>query len=270
MGILDELKQEALRRRTGEHPVLTEEPREGLWSERLGPAVQRLYEFLKQLSGHLNELKKRIPVTYNLPGYGDVAAHIEPPYTLRATPGTDNVEIQLECFAQVLPEECPVLETEGVVRTQALNQVFVKHRLSGLTDTKKNAAGEVVAGRFQARGRIPLTLQIEAGQALGVAKLTLTNFYGFATTQRSFRHHQLTPELFDALGRYLTHVDASFAREDVDEDVRRTLAAKVQREQTKRRIEQELAEQAVEDEARVRALMSGGALSQLLSKLLRR
>lgn len=270
MGILDELKQEAERRRTGEHPAMPEEPKEGLWTERLGPKVKDLYEFLKQLSAHLNQLKKRIRVSYSLPGYGDVAAMIEPPFSIRATPGSDSVEIQLDCAAVVLGEECPVLETEGVVRTQALQQVFVKHRLSGLQEAKKNANGEVVAGRFQARGRIPLTLIIEAGQTLGVARITLTNFYGFATTVRSFRHPQLTPELFDALGRYITHDDASFGRESVDDEVRRTLAAKVQREQAKRRIEQDLAEQAIEDEARVRGLMSGGRVLQSLRKLIGR
>ncbi|MBE5314473.1 MAG: hypothetical protein H4O13_03635 [Xanthomonadales bacterium] len=270
MGILDELKQEAERRRTGEQAVLHEEPKEGLWTERLGPKVQNLYEFLKQISTHLNELKKRIRVVYSLPGYGDVVAQAEPPYTLRATPGTDSVEIQFECFATVLSEECPVLETEGLVRTQAVSQIFSKHRLSGLQESRKNANGEVVAGRFQARGRIPLTLTIEAGQALGVARISLTNFYGFATTVRSFRHTQLTAELFDSLGRYLTHDDASFGRESVDEDVRRTLAAKVQREQAKRRIEQDLGEQALADEARVRELMAGNRLVQMVQKLMGR
>lgn len=270
MGILDELKQEAERRRTGEHAVLQDEPKEGLWTERLGPKVQGLYEFLKQLATHLNELKKRIRVVYNLPGYGDVAAQIEPPYSIRATPGSDNVEIVFDCFAQVMFEECPVLETEGLTRTQAVNQVFAKHRLSGLQESRKNANGEIVAGRFQARGRIPLTLTVEAGQTLGVARVTLTNFYGFATTIRSFRHPQLNTELFDSLGRYITHDDASFGRESVDEDVRRTLAAKVQREQAKRRIEQDLAEQAIEDEDRVRELMAGGRLVQMVQKLMGR
>jgi hypothetical protein len=270
MGILDELKQEAERRRTGEHSALPEEPKEGLWSERLGPATQRLYEFLKQLSTHLNTLKKRIRVTYNLPGYGDVVAYIEPPYTLKATPGSDSVEITLDCAATVAAEECPVLETEGLMRTQALTQVFTKHRLSGLQEAKKNPNGEVVAGRFQARGRISLNLTVEAGQALGVARFTLTHFYGFATTLRSFRHAQLTDELFESLGRYLTHDDASFAREDVDDDVRRTLAAKVQREAAKRRIEQDLIDQAIDDEARVRELMSGGWMLQRVQKLFAR
>jgi hypothetical protein len=267
MGILDELKQEAERRRTGEHPTLQDEPKEGLWTERLGPKVQNLYEFLKQLATHLNELKKRIRVVYSLPGYGDVIAQVEPPYSIRANPATDSVEIVFDCFAQVASEECPVLETEGLVRTQAVNQIFVKHRLSGLQESRKNANGEVVAGRFQARGRIPLTLTVEAGQGLGVARITLTNFYGFATTVRSFRHGQLTSELFDSLGRYITHEDASFGRESVDEDVRRSLAAKVQREQAKRRIEQDLADQAIEDEAKVRELMSGGRLVQAIQRL---
>ncbi|MFY8134272.1 MAG: hypothetical protein ACOVKS_04675, partial [Aquimonas sp.] len=76
--------------------------------------------------------------------------------------------------------------------------------------------------------------------------------------------------LFDSLGRYLTHDDASFGRENVDEDVRRTLAAKVQREQAKRRIEQDLGEQAIQDEVRVRALMAGNRLVQMVQKLMGR
>ena len=192
MGLLDDLERESAQRRAvGGAP--TEEPKEGLWTERLGPAVQRLYEYLKKLTAHLTFLKRRIRVSFSLPGYGDVIAYIDPVYSLKATPSNDSVEIVLECFAQVASDECPVLDVEGVVRVETLSSTFSKHRIAGLQEGRKNANGDVVAGRFQARGRIPLRLLIEAGQSLGVARLTLSNFYGFATTIRSTASRDTSP-----------------------------------------------------------------------------
>jgi len=265
VGLLDDLERESAQRRAVGSP-LPEESKAGLWTERLGPAVQRLYEYIKKLTAHLTFLKKRIRVSYSLPGYGDVIAYIDPVYSLKATPSNDSVEIVLECFAQVASDECPVLDVEGVVRVETLSSTFSKHRILGLQEGRKNANGDVVAGRFQARGRIPLRLLIEAGQGLGVARLTLSNFYGFATTIRSFTHLQLTDDLFDSLARYLTHEDASFAREQVDEDVRRTLAARVQREAAIRQWEQRTIEALREDETAVRKLGPGGWLIALLRR----
>ena len=271
MGILDELEQEAARQRKvdGAAPAVD---RERLWPDHLGPAVQRLYAYIKQLTANLGFLKKKLRVTYQLPGYGEVVGYIDPNFQLKAVPTQNSVEITLDYAAQLAPEECPMLEVEGVSRVQALNSVFQAHRLSGMQDARKGPNGEIVAARFQARGRVPLSLRISAGQAQGNARMVFVNFGAFGSMSRSYTAEQLDETMFDALGRYVAREDDSFARESVDESLRRELQSKVQRQQAMREWEQKLAARQPEDEEAVLQLMGGnlqiGRLRRSLQRLL--
>lgn len=256
MGLLDELEQEAERRRTEEAKAQSErESRDALWLEKLRPAMGELAAYLKKLTEHLAFLKRRIRVTYPLVGYGDVVAYIEPPFEFRDAPGKIQHEITLDLVAQIASEECPNLVVEGAGKVRALSGVFQQHRIGGMTEPRKNANGEVVAARFQARGKIPLKLAISAERDGGVARMAFTNFEGLGASSRSFAPDLLKESLFDALGRFIAREEATFAQESVGEDVRRQLQHKIQRDQLKREWEEKLSRQVGEDEARVLSYM---------------
>src|SRR5690606_15662938 len=140
-----------------------------------------------------------------------------------------------------------------------INGVLQQHRLSGMQDTAKNANGDVTAARFQARGRIPLSLHVLASRDSGQVRMQFANFEDFGNIARSFTPEQMTEALFEQVGRYLTREENSFARENVGDDVRKQLQSQVQRDQTKREWEQHLSRQLAEDEVRVLSLMSYGA-----------
>ena len=260
MGLLDELEQEVARRRgEGLDAESQREARDVLWREQLRPGMEQLSGYLKKLSDNLALLNRRIRVTYQLPGYGEVVAYADGPFDCRITPAKHQFEIVFECAAQVSPEESAVTQAETAAKVRVINGVLQQHRLSGMQDTAKNANGDVTAARFQARGRIPLQLEVVASRDSGVARVQFLNIEAFGSIARNFSPEQLNEALFDQIGRYLTREETSFARENVGEDVRKQLQGQVQRDQVRREWEQHLSRQLHEDEMRVLSLMSFGA-----------
>lgn len=261
MGLLDELEQEAEGRRSQEAKVDAErEAREVLWKEKLRPAAAELAAYLKKLTEQLTFLKRRTRVTYPLLGYGDVVAYVEPQYDFRDTPGKTVHEITLEFGAQIASEECPNLVVEGQGKVRALSGVFQQSRIGGMTEPRKNANGELIAARFQARGKIPLKLSVTADRDTCVARMSFVNLEGLGSSTRSFAPELLNEALFDSLGRFIARDEASFAQESLGEDVRRQLQNRIQRDQLKRGWEEKLSRQLADDEAKVLSYMgSGGA-----------
>lgn len=269
MGLLDELEQEAERRRAeAAVQAAARGDREQVWREHLAPAMASLAAYLEKLTANLGYLKRRARLEYQLPGYGPVVAYADPEFQLNSAPTKTAHDITLEWAGQVAVEECPMLDVEGIARIKALQGVFQGHRLSGLVESRKNANGEAVWARFQARGRVPLKLHVIAEQDTGVARMQFTNLEGFGSSGRSFSAEQLNAELFDALGRFITREDLEFARERLPDDLRRQLRSRIERDQLKREWEQKLSRQLEEDEARVLATMAPGARAgSLLGRL---
>jgi hypothetical protein len=256
MGLLDELEQEAERRRNEEAKAEADrETRDTLWREKLRPGMEQLAAYLRKLTEQLTFLKRRTRVTYPLAGYGDVVAYIEPQFEFRDVPGKTQHEITLEFFAQIAPEECPNLVVEGASKVRALQSLFQQQRVGTMAEPRKNAGGEVVAARFQARGKIPLKLAIAAERDSGVAKMQFVNYEGLNPSSRSFTPELLDEKLFDALGRFIARDEATFAQESLGEDLRRQLQSKIQRDQMKREWENKLSRQLADDEAKVLSYM---------------
>lgn len=269
MGLLDELEQEAERLRAeAAAQAAARGDREQVWTQQLAPAMANLAAYLEKLTTNLGFLKRRARFEFELPGYGRVVAYADPEFQLKSSPTKIAHEITLDWAAQVATEECPTLELEGTARIKALQGVFQNQRLSGLVESRKNANGEPVAARFQARGRIPLRVHVQAELETSMARMQFANLEGFGSSGRSFGAEQLTPELFDALGRFITREDLEFARERLPEDLRKQLRSRIERDQLKREWEQKLARQLEEDEARVLATMAHGARAgSLLGRL---
>lgn len=258
MGLLDELEQEAERRRNEEAKAEADRAsRDTLWREKLRPSMEQLAAYLKKLTEQLTFLKRRTRVVYPLTGYGDVVAYVEPQFEFHDSPGKTQHDITLEFSAQIASEECPNLEVEGAGKVRALMNLFQQHRLGGMNDPRKNANADITAARFQARGKIPLKLTIGADRETGIARMQFQNFEGLSQSSRSFAAELLDEKLFDALGRFIARDENNFAQESLGEDLRRQLQTKIQHDQLKREWENKLSRQLADDEAKVLSYMGG-------------
>lgn len=259
MGLLDELEKEAARLQNAGDGDDVQRERVAAWEEQLKPAVERFGDYLTRLAATLSAARRRIRLVYPIAGYGDAVAFGEAPFECRVTPAATQVEIEFSFAAQVSPEESTLVVADTPGKVRLVNGLLQNHHLSGLHDVTKNANGDVVSGRFQARGRVPVKVHGIATLESGQLKLTLANVEAFGTLQRSLTADALTEETFDALGRYLLRENPYFGREKVGADVRRQLQSQVQRDQIRREWEAKLTVQLQEDEKRVVSLMAASA-----------
>lgn len=269
MGLLDELEQEAERQRQEEARQLAmREQRGQVWAEVLDPAMRALEAYLRQLTEKLSFIKKRIRVVFNAHGYGEVVAYVEPNFVIRSEPGKLSYELVVEMVGQVASEECPSVVADTVARVRTISSVLQQYNLGGTSDVRKNANGDVISARFQAKGKIPMQLTVRADLESGMARFGFVNLEGFGQSSRQYAPEQLNAETFDALGRFLTREDNSFAQESLSDDVRRQLQSKIQRDQMRRDWENRLARQLADDEARVVQMLDPAARpSRLLGRL---
>ncbi len=256
MGLLDELEQEAARRSGEDQDEALRLARESAWKDELQPAAARLGEYLTRLAKTLSAAQRKIRFVFPIAGYGDVVAYAEPPFDCRITPGAVQHEIEFTFPAVAAPGECTLVVADTPAKVRLVSGLLQNHRLSGLHDVTKNANGDVVSGRFQARGRIPVRLHALATQDSGQLKITFSNVETFGTAQRTYAADALTDEAFDAIGRYLLRELTTLSREKLDANTRRQLQSQIQRDQIRREWEAKLSVQLREDEATVTALMA--------------
>lgn len=217
MGLLEQLELEAEQQRRAYGQAAGDlRRRADIWSDRLLPAMHSLDVYLARLVADLAERRPTGRWVAMLPGYGDVVAYSEHDYALRSTPADEAYGIALDFAATVAADECPLVLAEGVAAVTAVATALWKQRLFGVIEAAKNHAGEATSARFQARGRILLGLEVEADLASGCARLTMNNLEGFAQTHRWLQPEQLTPALFEALGRFIAQRESCLAIDDAD------------------------------------------------------
>lgn len=259
MGLLDELEREAAQRAGGNEDDIRRQARETAWKEEILPAATRLGEYLTRFAKTLTAAGRRIRFSYQIPGYGEVVAWAEGPFECRVTPGAVQHEIEFSVAAQAAPGECTLVVADTPGKVRFIAGLLQNHHLSGLHDVTKNANGEVVSGRFQARGRIPLRLHVLASQESGQIRLSFTNVEAFGTLQRSYAAEAITDAELDRIGRYLLREIETVSQEKLDANTRKQLQTQIQRDQIRREWEAKLSTQLREDEHRVMALMAPSA-----------
>lgn len=248
MGLLEDLEQEAERRKAGLDEVgRQKQERESLYKNQLDPAMQALYEFLGRLVGNLKFLKPRTACHYVVPGYGEVVAYVDHEYDLRTSAQQLTREITLYFNCVVASEECAPLEVQGAPKIKALNAMFQKFRLAGLAETRKDDSGEVTHATFRARGKIPLSVTINADAESAAVRLSFTNFESLGTVTKSIAPQQFNDQLFDDLARFIAREPSGLFREDLPDEFRKQLQQRIQKEQMRRKWETRIADQQREE-----------------------
>lgn len=252
MGLLDDLEQEAQRRKAslGDADRLKVE-RDEAFKTRLEPGMQAFHEYLLKLTTNLAFLKPRTQIRHDIPGYGAVVAIIDHDYELRAnTISPTSKEIVLNFGATVATDECPTVQVLGASKIRNLNSFFQKVRLAGIAEFKKDDAGEMSAATFRARGKIPLNMTVTADADSGIAKLSFTNFDSMGAVAKTATPAQFNEHLFDEVARFIAREESNLFREALSDDFRKQLAQKVQQENLKRKWESKIAQQQQEDQAK--------------------
>lgn len=260
MGLLDELENEAQRRKSEEDSAIAlKAARESAYRTTLEPAMGTLLAYLRELVAKLKVLQPKIAIRHTLAGYGDVVGYVEHEYEVHEHRMPSAKEITLSFFCAVAPSECPTIQVEGANRVRALSTLFQRHRLGAPLAPVKDNTGEVVSATFKAKGRIPLTAVFSADTTTGQLRLTFTNFDDLAPVTRNVAPESVNEALYDEIGRYVMREPTRLLREELPEDYRTQLRARVQQHEIKRRWESRITSRQQEDIAMLKREYGFGA-----------
>lgn len=245
MGLLDELEQEAQRRKAGVDDLdRAKQDRETVYRTLLEPGMAALHEYLSKLTQNLSYIKPKKVIRHALAGYGDVVLQVEHEYDLKFTNNLPNSrEIRLSFPCLIVTEECPSIEVLGVTKIKTVAGAFQRFHIGGVLVTKKDSNGEPVAATVRARGRIVLVAQFNADAESGGVRMQFNNFDQLGGQQtKSFTGEQFNEQLYDEVGRYIAREPNNLFREALPDDYRKQLRTKVQQEELKRRWEAQMAD----------------------------
>lgn len=260
MGLLDELENEAQRRKSEEDGTIAlKASRESAYRTTLEPAMGALLAYLQELVAKLKLLQPKIVIRHNLPGYGEVVGYVEHEYEVHEHRLPSAKEITLSFFCAVATSECPTIQIEGANRVRAVSALFQRHRLGAPLAPVKDATGEVVSATFKAKGRIPLTAVFSADTVTGQLRLTFTNFDDLATATKNVAPENVNEALYDEIGRYVMREPTRLLREELSEDYRSQLRARVQQQEIKRRWESQITARQQEEVAMLKREYGFGA-----------
>lgn len=268
MGLLDELEQEAQKRKAdADDAERRKAERDELFRTKLDPGISALFEYLNKLTGNLRILQPKKSQRFALVGYGEIVGYIEHEYDLKVNtqPGSKEITLTFPCL--VAHEECPLVEVSGASKVRTVAGAFQRYHLGGLLEPKKDVSGEVISAKFKAKGRIPMTATFSADADSAVVKMQFVNFDSLGTAAKSVPAAQLTDSLFDDIGRYITREPSGLFQEALPDSYRSQLRTKVQQEQIKRRWESKISQQQQSDMERLKREQSlTNKLGKLVSK----
>lgn len=245
MGLLDDLEQEAQRRKANQDgSQQDQERREKAYKTQVEPAMAALHDYLGKLTKNLNYLKPKHQVRYELGGYGTLVGYIDHEYEIQqATPDKSSKEVRLSFPCLLAAEECPVVEVQSAAKVKNLAALFQRLRLGSMQDAKKDPSGDVVSATFRAKGKIMLTLSAVASVDADSVRLTFTNFRELGNLTKAVPYAQFNDALFDELGRFIAQEETALFKEALPDAYRKQLQSKVQQDVMKRKWEEKIAAQ---------------------------
>jgi hypothetical protein len=244
VALLDELEQEAQRRKASAGDAEKRKvEREEIFRTQIEPGMTALYEYLQKLTTSLKVLTPKKQQRYTLAGYGEVIGYIEHDYELQISTQTGSKEIKLSFPCAVASDECATIEVQGATKIKAVVGSFQRYHLGGVFDPKKDASGDVVSARFNAKGRITLTATFTGDVESATVKMTFSNFESLGMVTKTVTGAQLNDVLLDDIGRFLTREPNNLMHETLSDAYRNQLRSKVQQDQIKRRWETKINEQ---------------------------
>jgi hypothetical protein len=262
MGLLDELRQKSEQLHEQEQQEQERHARaEESYRTQIKPALHKLYSTFGELIKHLNYIKPDIlvPYTFNVEGLVVKLKQDEYRIVVDSTNDTKEVVISFQCVHPqpiqfVVRNKTKLEETLHFLKGTTLKYQYKPH---------KDEHHEITGGHFVIQPSFKVNFIFKADIENSMIDFTCSNFDGFGVRKYVFKPEKFTDEFIDQLGRHLVR-EIDLFKEDVAEDVKEQLRAKIAEEQQQRQTELEQAEkERVEEEERKR---NEGGRFQFLKK----
>jgi hypothetical protein len=230
MSLLEDLQKQAKQQR--EKDELAEEERRRLQSyyrEVTRPAAGRIYQYLRELTEHLNYLKTSQEITYNIPRYGLIRGRIEPAFRLTVSKDDEQATTKLETTAEIPLETSPEVFLDNGQLVEDMDTFVLERGLSAKKIARRNQQGDPLSASFQIYGHIKMTCLVECVWNQPTFEMHFTNFDTLGTVSRAFSPEIVDDEFLDRLGRYIVRQNDSFIQAHLSDEEREKMREEIRR-----------------------------------------
>ena len=132
MGLLEELELETQLKQEQDRLTAAERAEQAKYFRaHVRPAMARIFNYLKELTNHLNYLNRKIVVSYTVPRYAVLEANIDPDYQVTVSKDEDQIRIQLSLEAEISKDSAPVVELKGSQMLEDMESFLLERGLVG-------------------------------------------------------------------------------------------------------------------------------------------
>ncbi len=240
MGVIDELKREAERRKQ----KLSEEEagkvrKEETFQNAIRPAMQAVLRYLREMTEHLNFLKPDVGIGYTLPGFGEVGNLVQEDYRMAVDSAEQPGFVKL-WFTCRSPDDLVFTVTPSAKARdtrrflQDLRLVFAEWPL-------RDASNDVVGLGFEVKFSVPVVFLFQADMENEVITMQVTNFKGLNTQRDSFPPNTVNDKWLEDLGNYILGRNVNLRALHISDQERQQIRQRLQISNAERKRELELA-----------------------------
>lgn len=220
MGLLDDLEYKALQLRREEELGKEELARRRVrFQETIRPVVGRIYEYVRELTNHINYLKPENTVVYQVPRFGEIKATIVPDYRIRVSKDDNQASVVIETTAAI-PVNTSRVFIEQESRVGDLENALLDAGISARQINHRDHAGVITSASFQVYGNIRRVAVVSCQVLDDDIQFKFTNFDVIGEMERRHSPEEVDDGFMDRLGRFLVAQDSDFLLEVRDEDDR--------------------------------------------------
>lgn len=266
MGLLDDLEQEAQKKREEKEEVLARK-REYFKTTTI-PAMEGLYDYLSRLAKSLNFLKTERRTRFKVLGYGDVVVKIESDMTLQAQMPMYAREIKLTVTGIIDTASCPMIKVEGAGKVDALAEAFRRCGFEGMQRAERDERGNVLSAQFQPWGKVQMVATFYTDMNSETLRMEFANFDSLGVRKETVAIANLNDDLFDQIGKYIALQQNYVVRETITDEMREAWRRGLHSENQKREVEQKIAVQQVKEMERLEAQKKPGSITERIKAVI--
>jgi len=236
MGILDDLREEAERRKGHESDAKAKQKTlDDVYRQDLLPRMQRIYAYLEEMVGHLNYIKPQITVSAydaEVKGLGDLD-QLDYKVSSDGRGGIGNVD---ELVDVALSFSC---EGEGEARYDLegghrIEGECHKLHMQGMRfDVIRHAERGSVIPRatFVVQRKVPIQIRFTVDKEAGQIHLAILNVDRLETRKMTLTPAQINGGFLEELGKYVLRKDNRFMVIDLSEEHRQEIRRRLMEDQ---------------------------------------
>jgi len=266
MGLLDDLEQEAQKKREEKEEVLARK-REFFKSTTI-PAMDSVYDYLARLSKSLNFLKSERRTKFKVLGYGDVVVRIENDMSLQAQMPGYAREIKLSVTGIVDTAACPLLKVEGASKVEALTDAFRRCGFDGMQRAERDERGNVLSAQFQPYGKVMMVASFYADMNSETLRMDFANFDSLGVRKETVLITAVNDDLLDQIGKYIALQQNYVVRETITDEMRESWRRGLHNETQKREVETKIATQQAKEMERLEGQKKPGSITERIKAVI--